>query len=39
VDVKRDPNGLERMLQENGGIRKVPTILLDGQVKIGYGGT
>jgi glutaredoxin len=39
VDVKQEPDGLDRMLNDNGGIRKVPTILLDGKVQIGYGGT
>ena len=39
VDVQSNPGGLKEMLDLNGGIRQVPTIVEDGKAKIGYGGT
>jgi glutaredoxin len=39
VDVKVDSRGLGEMLQLNGGVRQVPTIVEDGKVTIGFGGT
>lgn len=39
VDVQGNPDKLKEMLDLNGGVRQVPTIVEDGQVKIGFGGT
>jgi glutaredoxin 3 len=39
VNVKADPMHLARMLQFSGGKRKVPVIVDQGVVTIGYGGT
>ena len=39
IDVQRDPAALRRMLELNGGIREVPTIVVDHQVEVGRGGT
>jgi glutaredoxin len=39
LDVKKDPRSMQRMLELNGGVREVPTIIEDGQIKVGYGGT
>ena len=39
VDVRSHPTGLKEMLDLNGGIRQVPTVVKDGEVKIGWGGT
>jgi hypothetical protein len=30
---------MKRMLELNGDVHQVPTIVEDGKVKIGYGGT
>lgn len=38
-DVQLDPRFLEEMLQHSRGQRKVPVIVADGQVTIGYGGS
>ncbi|MCL6634877.1 MAG: hypothetical protein K6T29_03810 [Peptococcaceae bacterium] len=38
-DVKNDRDAMERMLQLTGGVRKVPVIVEEGNVKIGFGGT
>lgn len=38
-DVQKSADNLKEMLNLNGGIRQVPTIVADGKVKIGYGGT
>ena len=38
VDVKMDPEKLEEMLELSGGIRKVPVIVEEGKVSMGYGG-
>jgi glutaredoxin 3 len=39
VNVKRDPAGLERMLVLSEGQRRVPVIVDEGRVTIGFGGT
>jgi len=39
VDIQSNPNKLQEMLDLNGGVRQVPTIVEDGKVKIGFGGT
>ena len=39
VNVKRDPAALERMLALSGGQRRVPVIVDEGGVTIGFGGT
>ena len=38
-DVKSDSTKLEEMLKYSGGVRKVPVILEEGKVTIGYGGS
>jgi glutaredoxin 3 len=37
-NVKADGAALKRMLDLNGGQRRVPTIVKDGQVTIGFNG-
>lgn len=37
--MKEDSSRLDEMLQLNGGVREVPTIVEDGQTTVGYGGT
>jgi hypothetical protein len=37
--VKRDRDGLSRMLTYSKGQREVPVIVDGGQVRIGFGGT
>ena len=37
-DVKSDSTKLEEMLKYSGGVRKVPVIIEEGKVTIGYGG-
>jgi glutaredoxin 3 len=39
VNVKKDADGLRRMLELTGGQRRVPVIVEDGKVTIGFGGT
>lgn len=39
VDVKMSREGLDRMLSLNGGTRQVPTIVEEGKVIVGFGGT
>jgi glutaredoxin len=39
VNVKKNRADLERMLKFSGGERRVPVIVEDGQVTIGFGGT
>lgn len=39
VNVKRDADALRRMLELTGGQRRVPVIVEDGKVTIGFGGT
>ena len=38
-DVRSHPSRLKEMLEANGGVREVPTIVADGQTTVGYGGT
>ena len=38
-NVKKDPAQLTRMLEFSKGQRRVPVIVENGQVTIGYGGT
>ncbi len=37
-DVKKDKAALAQMLGLNGGERRVPTLVEDGKVSVGYGG-
>jgi hypothetical protein len=37
--VKKDPAGLARMLTYSQGARRVPVIVDEGKVTIGFGGT
>jgi glutaredoxin 3 len=39
VNVKKQADGLQRMLEYSGGRRLVPVIVDDGRVTIGFGGT
>jgi len=39
VDVKKSPGDLERMLGYSKGQRRVPVIVEEGRVTIGFGGT
>jgi glutaredoxin 3 len=39
VNVKRDRAGMDRMLEFSGGKRRVPVIVENGKVTIGFGGT
>ena len=39
VNVKKDAAGLQRMLELTGGQRRVPVIVNDGKVTVGFGGT
>ena len=39
VNVKKDAAGLQRMLELTNGQRRVPVIVEDGRVRIGFGGT
>jgi glutaredoxin 3 len=39
VNVKKDADALRRMLELTGGQRRVPVIVTDGVVTIGFGGT
>ncbi len=38
VNVKSDPDNLQTMLKHSKGVRKVPVIVEDGEVTIGYQG-
>lgn len=38
-DVLADPENLEDMLKLTQGVRKVPVLVEDGQVLLGYGGS
>ena len=38
-DVKRDADKLKEMLEHSNGERRVPTIVDEGRVTIGFGGT
>ena len=37
-NVKVDPSALRRMVDLNGGLRRVPTIVQDGEVTVGFNG-
>jgi glutaredoxin 3 len=39
VNVKKDAAALEQMLQHSGGKRRVPVIVDEGKVTVGFGGT
>ncbi len=39
IDVQSDSEKLKEMLKLSDGVRKVPVIVEEGKVKIGYGGT
>ncbi len=39
IDVVQDPAGLKTMMGYSKGKRKVPVIVENGNVTIGYGGT
>jgi glutaredoxin 3 len=39
INVRKSAADLERMLQLSGGRRRVPVIVEDGKVTIGFGGT
>lgn len=39
VDVQKDAAALTRMLRLTDGDRRVPVIVHDGEVSVGYGGT
>lgn len=39
IDVKKDRADMERMLGYSGGHRRVPVIVDEGKVTIGFGGT
>ena len=39
VEVLEDTNKLEEMLRFSNGVRKVPVIVENNKVQIGYGGT
>lgn len=39
INAKDDSGGLERMLKITGGDRRVPVIVEDERITIGYGGT
>ncbi|MBU1003724.1 MAG: glutathione S-transferase N-terminal domain-containing protein [Proteobacteria bacterium] len=39
VDVTMDPAKLDEMLKLTDGARKVPVLVEDGKVTIGFGGT
>jgi len=38
IDVKEDAQKLEEMLKLSGGVRKVPVIVEEGRIKIGFEG-
>jgi arsenate reductase-like glutaredoxin family protein len=37
--VENDKAKMDEMLVHSNGVRKVPVIVEDGKVKVGYGGT
>jgi len=39
IDVKADINRLDEMLRLTKGVRKVPVIIEDDKITIGYGGS
>jgi glutaredoxin 3 len=39
INVQKDAEGLSRMLELTGNRRRVPVIVEDGKVTVGFGGT
>jgi len=39
INVKKDADALRRMLELTGGQRRVPVIVEEGMVTVGFGGT
>jgi hypothetical protein len=39
LNIRTEPKLLDDMLALNGADRRVPTIVLDGKVTVGFGGT
>jgi glutaredoxin 3 len=39
INVQKDADALRRMLELTGGQRRVPVIVEDGKVTVGFGGT
>jgi hypothetical protein len=39
INVLEDEAGLERMMQLTNGRRKIPVIVQDGKITVGFGGT
>jgi glutaredoxin 3 len=39
MNVKKNPADLQRMLEYSKGTRRVPVIVDDGKVTVGFGGT
>jgi len=39
INVKKDAEALRRMLELTGGQRRVPVIVEEGMVTVGFGGT
>lgn len=39
INVKNDPSKMQEMLKLSGGQRRVPVIVEDGKVSVGYGGS
>jgi glutaredoxin 3 len=39
LNVKKNPADLQRMLEYSKGARRVPVIVDDGKVTVGFGGT
>jgi glutaredoxin len=39
INVLEDDAGLQRMMQLTNGRRKIPVIVQDGKVTVGFGGT
>ena len=38
-DVKKDPVAMRRFLELSGGERRVPLVVEDGRVTVGFGGS
>ncbi len=39
INVKKDPQAMDRMLEFSAGRREVPVIVEDGKATVGFGGT
>lgn len=35
-DIQLVPDKLDEMLSLNGGVRRIPTIIIDGEVSVGF---